>query len=587
MPEEYSHVRYVEYLWKLKTRLEALYPSNNIKFKKLLHDDDYRLKVLTRARKVPDDDIHRVLRQIWSYQSNTQLDHQELDADILTSRPARTLTQRIAANRWSFALLVALIINVPLLVIMLTDEDQTTIVERSKSETAIAELEQSRGEHSQSDQSVNPNAADHIITEVILNIRGSNTLGDAITPRLAVEYLTFMGAKQTSMTSVEGENRTVIQGVFGNNLIREIHVEAKGSSTSFVALAEGSAQIGMSSRRVRLEEITQLFPHDDSLRSLAHEHVMGLDGIAVVVHADNPVKQLTTDELANVFSGEITNWQELGGENRLIQLHARDSASGTFDTFNSLVLKRHGRSLSAAALRYQSNSDLSDAVSEDSGGIGFSGLGAVRQARVIAVASNSSAVAVYPTPFTIKTEDYPLSRRLYLYTTPETTSQSHVTDFINFAFSRTGQRLVDDSGFVSLEISSERVQEIASAPDEYRELTQSASRLSVNFRFRSGSDELDYKSVHDLNRVVRYLDRAGLDGLTIVGFTDDVGDEDVNIRLSIARARIVSDELRQRGVDSIRIIGMGERMPVSSNLTDTGRIKNRRTEIWVDDTGDA
>ena len=95
------------------------------------------------------------------------------------------------------------------------------------------------------------------------------------------------------------------------------------------------------------------------MRSAKAEQVIAIDGLAIVVHPGNPVDSLTTAQLARLFAGEIRNWRELGGQDLPVRLHARDDRSGTYDTFNELVLARQGKSLWSDARRYESNDELS------------------------------------------------------------------------------------------------------------------------------------------------------------------------------------------------------------------------------------
>lgn len=129
-------------------------------------------------------------------------------------------------------------------------------------------------------------------------------------------------------------------------------------------------------------------------------------------------------------------------------LFARDENSGTWDTFESLVLKANGPGLSSSADRYESSQELSDRVSATPGAIGFIGLPYVRQSKLLAVTEGRGALPVYPTSFTVSTEDYPLARRLFLYL-PATSANRHARAFVDFAIARSGQQVVRDVGLVS------------------------------------------------------------------------------------------------------------------------------------------
>ena len=177
----------------------------------------------------------------------------------------------------------------------------------------------------------------------------------------------------------------------------------------------------MSSRAANKDEIDKVTAqYNINLRAPGNEHVLALDGLAVIVNPDNPVKQLTLDQIARIFSGEFTNWKDvsLNGLDRPIKVHARDNKSGTYDTFVALVLAppdQPKRQLTPQATRYESSESLSDAVAKDPGAIGFIGLPYINKNHPLNIASTCGLLSG-PSKFTVKTEEYPLARRLYLYT---------------------------------------------------------------------------------------------------------------------------------------------------------------------------
>src|SRR5207249_5276293 len=141
------------------------------------------------------------------------------------------------------------------------------------------------------------------------------------------------------------------------------------------------------------------------------ENVLTLDGVAVLVHRNNPVSVLTMQQLADIFSGKITDWAQVGGSPGPIYLYAPDENSGTLDTFKSIVLGT--RPISTRASRFEDSVRLSDAVAADTNGIGFTGNLFARNAKMLAV-SQPDGKPLLPTAFNVATGDYPLSRRLFL-----------------------------------------------------------------------------------------------------------------------------------------------------------------------------
>jgi phosphate transport system substrate-binding protein len=414
----------------------------------------------------------------------------------------------------------------------------------------------------------------------VLRIQGSNTVNARLGPALVEGLMRRQGLQDVETVPGRTANELQVTGTGPAGQRVTVEVAAHGSGTGFVALQNGQADIAASSRPIKDTETTELARLGD-LRSAKGEHVIAIDGVAVIVNPDNPLRELDTEQLAGIFSGEIGDWQELGGRAGAIHLYARDEQSGTWETFKELVLARHGKHLIAGTRRFESSEQLSDEVARDRNGIGFIGLPYVRQAKALAVADGASK-AMRPTVDLIATEDYPLSRRLYLYV-PPLASQPWARALARFAQSAEGQAIVARNGFVAQTIQAVKVQPMAQMPGDYRLLARESQRLSVNFRFAQGSATLDSKAQADLRRVVDYLKaNAKLDQkVTLVGFGDAKSDPERATLLSRLRAMAVRRELQKSGVTLHGILGLGDEMPVAANDEDDGRIKNRRVEVWV------
>jgi phosphate transport system substrate-binding protein len=178
-----------------------------------------------------------------------------------------------------------------------------------------------------------------------------------------------------------------------------------------------------------------------------------------------------------------------------------------------------------------------------------------------------------------------LSRRLYLYSATAPANPA-VSRFIGFAKSKAGQDIVAANGFVEQTVQAQDKSAVAPGPDvpaAYRQATANASRLSLNFRFRTGSKELDTKAIPDLERVLTFITDVKMPASNIVllGFADARGAADANVKLSIERAGVIADEFKLRGITPGVVTGFGAAMPVASNDTADGQEKNRRVEIWV------
>lgn len=178
-------------------------------------------------------------------------------------------------------------------------------------------------------------------------LHGSNTIGAQLGPALAVAYLKQLGANDTKTVPGAADEVTVQGTVSGSN--QAIEISAHGSATAFADLAAGKCDIGMASRKIKPDETANLSGLGD-MTSPASEHVLGLDGVAVIVNRASPVSALSTAQLAGIFSGETGGWK----------VYARDDKSGTYDTFKSLVLG--SRALTSSAVRLEDSRQLAEKV---------------------------------------------------------------------------------------------------------------------------------------------------------------------------------------------------------------------------------
>src|SRR5215470_3670119 len=284
-----------------------------------------------------------------------------------------------------------------------------------------------------------------------LRLHGSNTIGARLAPALAEEFLRKQGATDVRTANGANPDEAIVSGTLpGNAAPTIIDISSHGSSTAFVDLLNGDADIGLSSRKINTDEIRNLVSFGD-MTSPASEHILGLDGIAVIVNRDNPIESLTKEQVAKLFSGEITSWEQLQSSRGPVKIYARDDKSGTFDSFKALVLGT--KQLASSAQRFEDSIALSDAVARDPDGIGFIGLPYIRDAKAVAI-SEGNVSPLLPNTLTVGTEDYLLSRRLYLYT--KSAGQNQWTNkFVEFALSSEGQRIVAESGFVAQTVKAE------------------------------------------------------------------------------------------------------------------------------------
>ena len=410
----------------------------------------------------------------------------------------------------------------------------------------------------------------------LFRMHGSNTIGAKLAPALVKRYLADLGAENITEKEKAKEEMEIAAKLDGKEI--KVEINSHGSTTGFGDLENSLCDIGMASRRIKDKEVKALSTYGD-MKSIENEHVIAIDGVAIFVNQKNSVFRLNTTQIKDIYTGSITDWSQVGGEKAPITLYARDNKSGTWDTFNSLIMNE--QPLDASTKRYEDNTKLSEDVSADVNGIGFGGLPYILNSKELAISDGE--MTIRPDKFTVATEDYPLSRRLYLYTKKD--ASKHIKDFIEFVLSSEGQKIVDEINFIDLNIKEFKPIVTEEMPTQYRNLAQKLTRLSTNFRFETNSKNLDNKAKRDLVRVVKYLkdNKFTPQNIYLVGFTDNVGSAETNVILSQNRAKSLLHTLKEKGVaiDSKNIVGIGEDYPVANNSDDKGRNKNRRVEIWV------
>jgi len=226
-----------------------------------------------------------------------------------------------------------------------------------------------------------------------------------------------------------------------------ISVTGGGSGTGIAALINGTVDIANASRSMKPEEIQTA--HENGVKPI--EFVIAKDAIAVIVHPDNPVNQLTLKQISDIYSGRINNWAEVGGEDRPIVRLSRETNSGTHIYFLEEVIRlgdEHDQTLFArSTLLLPSSEGITAEVEDNPNAIGYDGLGYVtEEMKVIAVAESWQGDYVLPSAETVNNEIYPIARNLFIYTDGE--PQGVVAEYINWILTPQAQEIVSELGFV-------------------------------------------------------------------------------------------------------------------------------------------
>jgi len=226
-----------------------------------------------------------------------------------------------------------------------------------------------------------------------------------------------------------------------------ISVTGGGSGTGLSALISGTCDIATSSRNIKAKEIE--LAGKKNIKPF--EIKVGLDGLAVVVNPKNPVSKLTAAQLAEIFTGKITNWKQVGGSDSKIVILSREVTSGTHVYFKEHILRRNDpnstEEFAGSALMLSSSQAIADEVAGNADAIGYYGMGYISaKQKAISVAKDANSEFVSPTIENVISGKYPISRPLLLYTNGEPAGL--VKKFVDFTLSKEGQEIVKKTDFV-------------------------------------------------------------------------------------------------------------------------------------------
>ncbi|MFQ1701417.1 phosphate ABC transporter substrate-binding/OmpA family protein [Loktanella agnita] len=434
-------------------------------------------------------------------------------------------------------------------------------------------------------------------------IGGADTVATGLMPLLLAGFATHTDAEaQTQSTQNSGEIATTLVGGRGfGDTIGTYMVNSGTSADAFNGLRDGSLQVGLSSRRITNEETRMLAAAGaGNMVDPDQEHIVAIDGLVLVVNPSNPVDALSIQDVADIYTGRITNWSQLGGSNMPIEVVTQQD-SGTNAVFEVGIFGDSAAPITSNSVSTSDNIAASIYVNDNPGAIAYVGFAFKRGQKPLTLISECG-IGTTPDAFSIKTEEYSLFRRLYMYTSANNTDPL-VEDLVDYATSSAAGNVILRSGFIGLDV--EKVAQGANGPRAQRIRNSGQSnlenrivdsmlgnmatmdRLSPTFRFATGSVQLDPRGERDLERLVDYLQTVpnGTE-ITFVGFADSVGAFSSNLALSEGRADRIRSALLNRGGSAlsnvtIRSTGYSEIAPAACNTSEQGRRINRRVETWV------
>jgi phosphate transport system substrate-binding protein len=226
-----------------------------------------------------------------------------------------------------------------------------------------------------------------------------------------------------------------------------ISVTGGGSGTGIAALINGTVDIANASRKIKIEELQAAQANGTE----PMEFIIARDAIAVIVNPNNPINELTLQQISDIYSGKINNWSEIGGDNRPIVRLSRETNSGTHVYFLENVIRMGNEQnltlFSTNTLLMPSSEGISVEIRQNPNAIGYDGLGYVTDdLKVIAVAENEGGEYILPSADTVNNGQYPIARNLYMYTNGE--PKGLVKAYLDWIFSSEAQPIVTELGFV-------------------------------------------------------------------------------------------------------------------------------------------
>ncbi len=223
----------------------------------------------------------------------------------------------------------------------------------------------------------------------------------------------------------------------------KVTVIGGGSGVGLSALIDGTTEIAMSSRKMKMTEKIKLSDAGKATK----ETVIANDALAVVTHPSNKVTQLTREQLESIFTGKIKNWKDVGGDDLAIVVYSRESSSGTYEFFKEHVMSN--KNYATSVLSMPATGSIIQSISQTKGAIGYVGYAYVeKEVKAIKVSFNKGKTFIAPSLATAKDKTYPIVRPLYYYYLG--TSEKSVKPFVDFCLSAEGQKIVEQVGYIPL-----------------------------------------------------------------------------------------------------------------------------------------
>lgn len=227
------------------------------------------------------------------------------------------------------------------------------------------------------------------------------------------------------------------------NSTAQVSVTGGGSGVGIAALVEGTCDVAMSSRKIKFDEKNKL----ESAGKSVVETIVAYDALAVVVNPANKVSKLTREQLEGIFTGKISNWKEVGGDDMKIVTYSRETSSGTYEFFKMSILKN--KNFFNGIMSMPATGAIIQSVSQTKGAVGYVGLAYLnKEVKALSVSYDGGKNFVAPSMETAKNKTYPVVRPLFYYHVAA--ASKAVKPFVDYILSAEGQETVKAVGYIPL-----------------------------------------------------------------------------------------------------------------------------------------
>ncbi len=443
-----------------------------------------------------------------------------------------------------------------------------------------------------------------LIDETRFTIVGSNLAGEGLVPELIRYFALVQDLTLTEQPGANGSAAVFALATADGEPYVEITLTAGDEDSTVAALTGGEAQIGLLTRPFTEEQRKAMAEAMGDVPNDVSEYAVAIGGLAFVVSPENPVDSLTEKQIAGIYSGEITNWSEVGGPDLAIRPVMPERGAEEAAYFAETFLAPDKLDYAAAVAEMAGAEGLTVAVASDPAAIAFIGAGRNNGGKTLSLQGTCGYYST-PTEFALRAEEYPLAQRFYVVATGMERS-APVQTFLDFIRTDAAQAAVAAAGYVDDQIglrpvngqgnrllnmilTDQETVSFNSLKTLAKEL-RGATRVSTTFRFGKGFSRLDERGAKELENLAAFLREQDMTGkeVLVLGFTDSFGSARTNASLSARRAAFIVDSLREAlggGGTGFDIVskGFGEASPLDCNNTERGRQINRRVEIWIRD----